>query len=99
MRFTLTALLDREPPVPSGDGKAGDQPLQIPFPGPRNGLVEIVDVEYQAPLRCPEATEVQQVSVPTTLHRDARAVGSGQVRRHDQSCAAKNVNGDTAMRP
>src|SRR6476469_2133849 len=32
----------------SGQNETGGHPLYIPFPRPWNGLIEIVDVEYQA---------------------------------------------------
>ena len=43
----------------AGDHHAGGQPLEVPLPGRRQGLVEIVDVEDDAPLGRGETAEVR----------------------------------------
>ena len=57
--------------------------------GPGERLVEVVDVEDQAPVRCREDAEVHQVGVAARLHLDAGARRGGEVRRHDVGAAAE----------
>jgi hypothetical protein len=61
------AGLAAESVLPAGHGQAGREPLHVPLPRPRRGLVEVVDVEDQAPLRRAEQPEVQQVRVAAEL--------------------------------
>jgi hypothetical protein len=44
------AALTADAILTCGYDKARGQPLDVPFPRPRVGLVEVVDVEHQAPL-------------------------------------------------
>ena len=44
-----------------GDPDAGDQPTQVPLPATRVGLVEIVQVDHQVPLRRGVEPEVAEV--------------------------------------
>src|SRR4029077_13654240 len=60
-------VLALERPVPTGDADARGEALHIPFPGAGQGLVEVVDVEDQLPLRRGEGTEVRQVRVTAEL--------------------------------
>ena len=83
----LAAGLGGEPVVPSGHGKARGQPLDIPLERAGQGLVEVVDVEDQAPFRRGERAEVGQVRVPAQLHPQSRSGRAGQVRRHRQRSA------------
>ena len=69
---------------PSGDLQTGDQPFDIPLPGPRGGLVEVVDVEDQPALGRAEHPEVGQVGIPAGLHPQAGIRRLGKVRGHDQ---------------
>jgi hypothetical protein len=43
-------LLGGEAVVAAGHDQAGGQPLDVPFEGARQGLVEVVEVEDQAAL-------------------------------------------------
>ncbi len=54
--------------VAAGDDEARGEPLDIPFPGSRQGLVEIVHVENQMPFRRRENAEVHQVTISAELH-------------------------------
>ena len=83
----LAALACREPVVPSGHDEAGSQPLDIPFEGPGQGLVEVVDVEDQAALRRGVGAEVGQVRVAAQLGSQPRRRGGRQVGGHHQSRA------------
>ena len=55
--------------VTGGDQHAHRQTLDIPLPGTRKRLVEIIYVEHKPPLGRREHAEVRQVRVPTALHR------------------------------
>ena len=55
----------------SRDDDAGGEPLDVPLPGPRVGLVEVVEVERQPPLRRAEQAEVRKVRVAAELHGPA----------------------------
>jgi len=57
------------------------------------GLVEVVDVEDDAPLRRGEGAEVHQVRVAAGLHADAGAGRARQVGRHDRRRAAVEGEG------
>ncbi len=63
-------------------GEACDQPLQVPLPGPGQGLVEVVEVEDHVALGRPEAAEVREVGVPAELHGDAGRRGVLEVGSH-----------------
>ena len=52
--------------------------------GPGQGLVEVVDVEDQPPLRRGERAEIGQVRIPAQLHPQPGRGRAGQVRRHRQ---------------
>ena len=86
--------------VPAGDLQARREALDVPLPGPRQGLVEVVDVEDEATLRGGEHAEVRQVGVPAGLHRDTRLRGVSRGRWPSISAAPrKKVKGETAIRP
>ena len=80
----LAPGLGGEPAVPPGHGQARGQPLDVPLERPGQGLIEVVDVEDQPPLRRGERTEIRQVRVPAQLHPQPRGGRAGQVRRHRQ---------------
>ena len=80
----LAAGLGGEAVVPSGHGQARRQPLDVPLERAGQGLVEVVDVEDQPPLRRGERAEIGQVRVPAQLHPQPRRGGRGQIRRHRQ---------------
>jgi hypothetical protein len=92
--------LDRGPPlprgeaaVPGGDLDAGQEPLDIPLPRSAQGLVEVIDVEDQAPFGGSEEPEVRQVRVPAELHGDAGRGRRGEVGSHHRGCAAVEGEG------
>jgi len=55
--------------------------------GARQRLVEVVDVEHEAPLRLGAQPEVREVRVPAALHPEAGLRRVGEVCGHDQRCA------------
>ena len=57
------ALLWGEVAVPPGDRETGCETLDVPFPGPGKGLVEVVDVQYQPAVGGGEDPEVREVGV------------------------------------
>ena len=77
----------------AGDHHAGSQPLEIPLPGRRQGLVEVVDVEDDAPLGRGETAEVRQVGVAAGLHADPRDRCRREVGRHDRGRSAIESEG------
>ena len=70
--------------VPAGHHEAGAEPLQVPLPGRRERLVEVVDGEDDPPLRGGEAAEVAQVGVAAALDADPGGGRRGQVGRHGE---------------
>ena len=73
---------------PGREHERGDQPLDVPFPGRRQGLVEVVDVEDDVALGRGEAAEIQQVAVAAGLDMNARRRRGGEVGGHDARRAA-----------
>jgi hypothetical protein len=69
--------------VASGDGEAGRQPLDVVLERPRQGLVEVVEVEQQPPLGRGEDPEVGEVGVAAQLDGEAGRGRAGQVGGHD----------------
>ena len=53
--------------VPPRNLQAGGEPLHVPLEGPGVGLVDVVDVEDEPPLRRREQTEVAEVGVTAQL--------------------------------
>ena len=78
------AVVRGEAAVTAHDLEAGREPLHVPLPRAREGLVEIVDVEQHLPLRRAEQAEIRQVGVTAQLHGDPAYRGGRQVGRHDQ---------------
>ena len=77
-----------EAAVAGGDLEARGEALDVPLPRPRQRLVEVVDVEDEAPLRRLVETEVHQVGVAAELRRQPGVGRAGEVGRHDQGAAA-----------
>jgi hypothetical protein len=77
-----------QPYMAPGQDDAGGQPLEIPLPWRRQGLVEVVDVENDLPLGCGEAAEVRQMRVAAGLDPDSGGGGGGEIRRHHVRRAA-----------
>ena len=68
--------------VATGDHEARRETLEVPFPGCREGLIEVVDGEDDLPLRGGETPEVDQVGVSAALHADAGRRSARQIHRH-----------------
>jgi hypothetical protein len=77
----------------SGENDAGRHPLDIPFPGPWNGLVKIVDVEYEASVGGFIATQILDVRIAAKLDEDAGIRLARQVGRHDGNGSAEKREG------
>ena len=82
-----------EAPVAAGHLEAGRQALDVPLERSRQGLVEVVDVEVQAPLGGAEDAEVRQVGVAAELDAQAAGRRGGQVGGHDQGRPAVEGEG------
>ena len=95
-RRRLRRLAVEQPDVMGGDDDAGRQPLDVPLPRRRQGLVEIVDVEEDVALGGGEAAEIHEVSVAASLHAKPGGGGRGEVGRHDRSRAA--IEGEWRLR-
>ena len=78
-----------EPALAAGDLEAGGESLHIPLPRPGRGLVKVVDIEHEAPLRRAKDPEVRKVRVATELHVQPRDRRRGKIRRHRQRGAAE----------
>ena len=78
----------REAVAAAGDDDARGQPLDVPLPGRREGLVEVVGVEHERPLGRPEEPEVGQVGVTAGLHDDVGAGRDREVEGHHRGRAA-----------
>jgi hypothetical protein len=76
---------------PSRDREARAQAFQIPLPRPRQGLVEVVDVEDQPTFRGGEPAEVDQMRVAAQLHHDPCAGSGREVGGHARRCPAEEA--------
>jgi hypothetical protein len=83
----LVCVRLREPVVAGGDGEAGRHPLDVVLERPRQGLVEVVQVEQQPPLGRGERAEVRQVRVPAQLGLQPGYRRDGEVGGHDRGRA------------
>ena len=79
----IAAVRVGEPVRTGGEHKRGDEPLDVPLPGCRQCLVEIVDVEDEPALRRGKAAEIHQMAVAAHLDMDAAHRRAGQIGRHD----------------
>ncbi len=52
------------------DLNARSQPLDVPLPRPRGGLVEVVQIEDEMTLRRAEYAEIRHVGIAAELHLD-----------------------------
>ncbi len=76
-------------PIGSRDQhEGGDEAFDVPFPGRRQRLVQIVDVEQQSAFGRREAAEIEQVRVAADLNVDAGGRRVGKVGRHHPGRAA-----------
>jgi hypothetical protein len=55
--------------LPGGDGEAGRQPLEVPLERGRQGLVEVVDVEDQAPVGAANMPKFSRCASPHACTR------------------------------
>ena len=69
--------------VAGRDGEAGRHAFDVVLEGPRQGLVEVVQVEQQGPLRRSEHPEVRQMGVTAQLDFQAGGRRVLQVGGHD----------------
>ncbi len=72
----------------SGDRDARRQALEVPFPRPFQGLVEIIEVEHQLALGGRKQPEVGQMRVAARLHRQTRDRSRLEVGGHNSCCRA-----------
>ncbi len=68
--------------LPGRDHEAGDEPLEVPLPRARVRLVEVVEVEDEAPLRARVHPEVREVRVAAGLHALPHRRRGREVARH-----------------
>ncbi len=66
----IAGVVFAEAIVAAGQDKARGQALQIPLPRGRQRLVQVVDVEDDAPFGSGECAEIHQVTVTAGLHAD-----------------------------
>ena len=59
----------------SRDDDARGQTFDVPLPGPRKGLIEVIDVENYVSLGCGKAPEIHQVGVTAGLHPEPGLCG------------------------
>ena len=81
------ALHVAEPSDPGRDRAARRQSLDVPLPGPRQRLVEVVDVEGEAAFRGGVGAEVQEVRVAAGLDVETGHRRVREIRRHDDGRA------------
>ena len=79
-----------------GDDDAGRQPLDVPLPWRRQGLVEIIDVEEDVALRRGKAAEIHEVGVAARLHAKSGGRTRSEIGRHDGGRAA--IKGERRLR-
>ncbi len=96
VRRRLRRLAVGQTEMLGGDDDAGGQPLDVPLPRRRQGLVEIVDVEEDVALRRGEPAEIHQVSVAAGLDAKPGRRGRRQVGRHHRGRAA--IEGERRLR-
>src|SRR5215471_18947095 len=76
-----------------GDHEARGEPFHVPFPGRGQRLVEVVDVEGEAPLRRGEAAKIEQVAVAARLDMKPGGRRLREIRGHDRRCPPKEGEG------
>jgi len=79
--------------VQIGIHRADRQAFHVPLPRGGQRLVEVVDIEQQAPLGAGEQAEVQQMAVPAGLDPGARAGRSRQIAGHETGGTPKKREG------
>src|SRR5215203_1018384 len=94
----VAAIRGVEAVVAAGHHEARGEALDIPLPGSRQGLVEVVEVEEQGALRGGVRPEVQQVGVAAQLGLDAALRGAREVVAMTMADPRRNANGEAIMR-
>ena len=84
----IAAVRVGEPVRTGGEHKRGDKALDVPLPGCRQCLVEVVDVENQPALRRGKTAEIHQMAVTAQLNLDPARWRPGQIGCHDAGRAA-----------
>jgi hypothetical protein len=79
----MRACRVREPVVACRDREAGRHPFHVILEGPRQGFVEVVQVEQQLALRGGEHAEIRQMRIAAQLGDQPRRGGVLEVRGHD----------------
>src|ERR1700688_883184 len=87
--YHLLALARPKAVGAGGNREAGDESLDIPFPRPRQRLVEVVDVKDEVAFGTGEQTEVRQMRVAAQLDIEPGVLVPGHVRGHDERYAAE----------
>ena len=81
-RRDRTTLCIAEAALPTRDGEARCEPLDVPLERPRKGLVEVVDAEDAPTVGRREDAEVREVRVAAELRMQAGPRAVRKVRRH-----------------
>ncbi len=89
----LASHLGREAALPPGDREACGETLDVPLEWTRKRLVEVIDVEYQAPRRRGKPTEVRQVGIPAQLGAEPGRRCVSKIDCHRQCGATKEGEG------
>ncbi|CAB5004703.1 unannotated protein [freshwater metagenome] len=82
-----------EAAIAAGEDEGGREPQDVPFEGPRIGLVEVVDVEDDAAIRRCEEAEIRQMGVAAELGHQAGVRHCREVLGHDARAAAVEGEG------
>ena len=82
-----------EPCLASGEDDTGAEPLDIPFPGAGNRLVEVVHIEEEIAFGRGGETEVLEMRVATGLHDETGDRSGGEVSGHDRRRTAEEGEG------
>jgi hypothetical protein len=75
----------------SRENKTGRHTLQVPFERRRAGLIKVIDVEDEAPVRRGVSTKVAYMGIPADLRKDAGAGQGSEIRSHDRRGSAKET--------
>src|SRR6266404_1296437 len=88
-----TALPVRSLGNPTGDGEARSKPLRIPLEGGRQGLVEIVDIEYCGALGRRIGAEIGEMTIAAGLYAQPRGGTRGEIGSHDRRSTPQKGKG------
>lgn len=82
----------------AGEHDADGHAFYVPFPGPGDGLVEIVNVENEVAVRAFVVTKVLHVGIAAQLNMDAGSGLFGQVGAMMETLPRKKAKGEAAIR-